>query len=364
MRSWVRPWVSVRQVGLGLALLLSWIGCGEEPPPAEPVVRPVKILELRGASAGRIREYPGEIQAAQNADIGFEVAGKLIEFPVKESQRVEIGQVLAKLDPRDYQTDLDAARASARAAKADFERYRALFRENVASKQELEKYERNYDVFEAKVASAQKAVEDAVLRAPFAGVIARKLVDDFSNVQAKEPVVTLQTGSSLEIIVAFPEQDYARIRRGATVEELNESLVADVIVSALPGQKFPAKLKEFATTADPVTRTFQATFSFDAPPDVNVLPGMTAKLVGATRQGARGASFSVPVQAAAEDEGGKPYVWLVDPQSMKARKVYVTLGELSGSSVQVTSGLVDGAWVVTSGVHQLREGMEVSREGD
>ena len=136
-----------------------------------------------------------------------------------------------------------------------------------------------------------------------------------------------------------------------------------MVVSAIPGRKFPAKLKEFATTADPTTRTFAATFSFDAPDDDNVLPGMTAKLVLVGPDAASASLYQIPVQAAVEDEGGKPYVWVVDPESMRVRQVYLTLGELTGSSVQVTSGLAGGAWVVTSGVHQLREGMEVRRAG-
>ena len=176
-------------------------------------------------------------------------------------------------------------------------------------------------------------------------------------------MVTLQTGSDLEIVVNIPEQDFARVRPGATVEELNVGLEADVVVSAIPGRKFPAKLKEFATTADPTTRTFRVTFSFDAPGDVNVVPGMTAKLEGLGRSTGANAGFRIPVQAAVEDESGQPYVWLLDPGSMKVRKVAVVLGALTGSQVEVTSGLSSGDQVVTSGVHQLQEGMEVRRMG-
>jgi RND family efflux transporter MFP subunit len=322
----------------------------------------VRILELADVAGPRIREFPGEITASQNANVAFEVSGKLVDFPVKESQHVTRGQLLAKLDPRDFEAALEAAAASTRAAKADAERYRAMFRESVASEQQLEKAERNYDVFKAREETARKAVEDTMLRAPFGGVVARKLVDDFSNVQAKEPVVTLQTGADLEIEVNFPEQDFARIPRGANVDELNRGLTADVIVSAFPGRKFPAKLKEFATTADPVTRTFAVTFSFSAPDDVNVMPGMTAKISGySAARSTEG--FAIPVEATAEDEGGRPYVWVVDPETMTVRQVYVTLGSLTGGSVEVSSGLEAGAWLATSGMHQLREGMEVRRAG-
>jgi len=347
---------------LALSLATTFVGCSEEPPVAAPIVRPVNILELGSASAGQVREFPGEIAAAQNANIGFEVSGKLIDFPVKESQRVKRGQVLAKLDPRDFQSALDAAVAISNASLADYDRYQKLFDEGVAPAQELEKAKRSYEVSKAREERAAKSLEDTQLRAPFAGVIARKVVDDFSNVQAKEPIVILQTGSALEIHVNLPEQDYVRLRPGVTVDELNEDVEADVVISAIPGRKFPAKLKEFATTADPVTRTFAVTFSFDAPSDVNVMPGMTAKLLG-VRISRDAAIFQIPVRAAVEDEAGKAYVWLVDPDSMRVRQVYVSLGELIGSSVQVTSGLEDGAWVVTSGVNQLREGMEISRVG-
>jgi len=351
-----------RAAAAALLLAATFIGCGEEPPEAAPVVRPVKILELGAASADQVREFPGEIAAAQNANIGFEVEGKLVDFPVKESQHVKRGQVLAKLDARDFKSALAAAVAMANASKADYDRYQKMFDEGATSAQQLDKALRSYEVNKAREDKAAKSLEDTELRAPFDGVIARKIVDDFSNVKAKEPVVTLQTGAALEIVVNFPEQDFARIRPGADVDELNAYIEADVVVSAVPGRKFPAKLKEFATTADPVTRTFAATFSFDAPSDVNVLPGMTAKLVGLSRD--RGeALYQIPVRAAVEDESGKAYVWLVDPDSMRVRRVYVSLGELTGSSLQVTSGLEGGAWVVTSGVHQLREGMEVRRVG-
>lgn len=355
--SWVRAatWIGVGLVGV--------VGCSDEAPPEAPAARPVRILELDGPGERTVLEYPGEISASQNADVAFEVAGRLVEFPVKESQRVERGQVLAKLDPRDYRAALDAAAAQAAAQKADWARYQALFEEDVISVQELERAKRNYEVAAAREKTAQKALEDTTLRAPFAGTVARKLVDDFANIQAKQSVVTLQTGSALEIVVNIPEQDFARIQPGATVDELNIDLVADVTVSAIPGRKFPATLKEFATTADPTTRTFRVTFSFEAPGDLNVVPGMTAKIVGRGRNLDPGGGFRIPVQAAVEDEGNRPYVWVLDPESMTVRKVPVTLGSLTGSSVEVTSGLSAGDQVVTSGVHQLQEGMEVRRMG-
>ena len=83
-------------------------GCGDKPAEQQEIVRPVKMLKLAGGGAGLLREYPGKVEALQDAEMAFEVAGKVIEFPVSEGQLVQEGDVLAKLDPRDFQATLDA----------------------------------------------------------------------------------------------------------------------------------------------------------------------------------------------------------------------------------------------------------------
>lgn len=343
-----------------VGVFLLGLACGDEPVAPEPVARPVKIIEFSDSSSGSNLEYPGEVSPATNAEVAFEVPGKLIDFPVTESQLVKKGDLLAKLDPRDYQALLDAAKASEGAARAEYSRMRAMFEKDVASQQQLDKAQREFGVFTAQVALAQKAVEDTMLRAPFDGTVARKIANDFDNVRAKQPIVLLQTGGSLEIVVNVPEKDYVGIQPGLTIEERSERADAEVVLSAIPDRSFPATLKEFSTAADPVTRTFAVTFSFAPPSDVNVMPGMTARLI---IRGTTGLSIgaSIPVQAAAEGSGGQTYVWVVDRESNEVHKTPVTLGTLTGRSVAVTAGLENGDLVVTSGVHQLREGMQVRR---
>ena len=109
--------------------------------------------------------------------------------------------------------------------------------------------------------------------------MARKLVEDFANVQAKQPVLILQDTSILEIEIAVPERDVVQSKRqDETKEQASERLKPQVIVSAVPDREFPAKIKEYATTADPVTRTFPVKLNFDKPEDLNILPGMTARV--------------------------------------------------------------------------------------
>lgn len=337
------------------------LACGEEPPPQAPVARPVKIVTLGSEGATRVLEYPGEIEASQHADLAFEVAGQVVEFPVEEGQDVQEGQVLAKLDPRDYQARLDAELARRNAARAEYERQQALFDADVASQQELERVRRDYEVNEANLRTSRKALEDTQLRAPFAGKVARKLVKDFRNVQAKEPVLILQDDSDLQIVVHVPEADLALGQPDITPAERAARIRPRVTVSSFPDRVFPATLREVATTADPATRTYAVTLHFEKPGDLNILSGMTAKVTLEVPDDVTGAGYAVPVQAVLNDQGSTPYVWRVDPETMTVGRATVTLGEVSGDHIEVTGGLDPGDQVAVSGVHRLREGMPVRR---
>jgi RND family efflux transporter MFP subunit len=349
-------------VALSLGLIVA--ACGEAPVEEAPVVRPIKMMTVGSGDAARLLEYPGEVSAVQNAELAFEVAGRIVEFLVEEGQRVEAGTMLARLDDRNYQAELDSAKAFLRKARGDFARERSIYQEDpgATTQAALETYRRAVEVSEAGYRQAEKAFEDTELRAPFSGVMARKLVDDFQNVSARDPVLILQDDSSLEIKVSVPEADLA-LGGGAGGRSLADATARFkpvVVVTTFPDRRFPARFTEFTTTADPVTRTFEATFAFENPPDVSVLPGMTAKAILTPPREASSGAVEVPVHAVAADETGAPFVWVVDPDSMRVRRTLVELGDLTGSRTGILSGLAHGDLIATSGVNHLREGMQVS----
>lgn len=335
---------------------------GEAPEPEE-VARPVKIFEVQGSGAVLTREYPGRIRAIQQADMAFEVPGKIVEFRFKEGERVEEGEMIARLDDRDYQARLDSARAQSENARVNFERAQKLFEEGALAALERDRRQTVYDTAEADLREASKAVEDTALRAPFSGVMAKKLVEDFENVRAKQTVLILQDESTLEIRVNVPERDMTGGgARNIDPEEITRRIEPRVIVSAIPDREFPARVKQISMIADPTTRTFEATFVIERPEEVSVLPGMTAKvIISAPAEAAGRSGMRIPASASVSDDQGKAFVWVVDPSSMQVRPVPVELGELSGSDVSIVSGLSDGDQIAISGVHQLREGMTVRR---
>ncbi|NOX56710.1 MAG: efflux RND transporter periplasmic adaptor subunit [Planctomycetes bacterium] len=336
-------------------------GCSEPPPEPKPPGRPVKIHVIGSLQPEATVEYPGTIRAHQTAEMGFEVAGRVIAFLVQEGDRVEKDAVLARLDPRDYQAELKVAQANLEKARADLKRSENIFKEDpgAISADEIERDRRALKVAQARLEIAQKAVSDTELRAPFAGVVARKLVDDFANVVAKQPVLILQDLSSLEIEVAVPERDFVRGKADSeTKEQVTKRLNPQVIVSALPDRTFPAVIKEYAMTADPITRTFAVKLTFENPKDVNILPGMTARVrVVVDPESA----WSVPAWAVQADENKQPYVWKVDPKTMKVAKCPVELGPLAKNRVLLKKGVKKGDMIAISGVALLREGMQVRK---
>ena len=356
-----------RRAGIAAAALFfwtaSWTACGGKEEVAvetAPIPLPVKMFTLGEGESGNAVEYPGRIQAWLHSEMAFEVSGKITEFRVVEGDRVRKGDILVRLDPRDFEADLQKARAVLAQAKADKERYEKLFAEGVASQAELDARTEHFGVSQADVTRALKALEDADLVAPFDGMVARKLVEDFENVMAKKPVLILQDVHRLKIRTAVPESDLAGRGPARSRENINQRIQAEVSVSSLPGERFPAELGELALTADPTTRTFDATFYFDPPPGVHILPGMTAKVsLRLSEPGEQ--AHAVPGSAVWSDEAGNPQVWRVDPETSTVRRTPVELGAMSGSRVEIRGGLEAGDVVVTSGVHQLEEGRLVRR---
>jgi multidrug efflux system membrane fusion protein len=332
----------------------------EEVVEVEPPPRPIKIFRLEGNLGEARPDYPGRIKAVKVVELAFEVAGRITDWNVEEGQRVEKGEVLARLDPRDYQAEVEAARARLRLAEAEYRRESKLFASGSGTQRDLDVATRSRDVSRAELRIAQKALEETKLRALFDGVIARKLVTDFRNVAAREPVLLLQDESLMEVVVDVPERDLAGAREQRTREEFNQVAKPMVELSALPGRRFPVELKELATAADPNTRTFRATFTMAKPKGIGVLSGMTAKLVLTGLETTRPDEFLLPVNAVVADSEGKPFVWQVDEETMTVTKQPVTVGAVTGGRIVVEEGLEGGEAIAMSGVHLLTEGMEVT----
>ena len=348
----------IKRLDFASVFVVALVGaCGDRSPPAEPGPAPVNTFVVGGESTAGVREYPGVLQAVQSSQLGFEVAGQIDDFPVVEGQRVARGGLLAQLDPADYAARRDAAAASRLAAEADYVRYRSLYASNVVSLQEFEVRRRNFEVADASFRIAQKAVDDTRLLAPFDGVVAMKLVPDFANVQAKQPVVLFEDPSSLEVVFDLPERDAALARRGLSLAERTEALQPTVALSAAPNQESPARFSEIAAAADPVTRTFRITLALAASEQVNMASGMTVRVrLRPSAGGAAGQTIRIPASGLGTDGEGPFVLRVVGADELTGERVRVTIGAAAGDSVDVLGGLSPGDRIVLSAVRTLAPG--------
>ena len=138
---------------LGVAMGFWLVGCNHPPVEEEPVVRPIKIHTIGSLQPAAMREYPGTIRAYQTAEMGFEVSGRVTEFLVREGDDVEQGQVLARLDARDYDATLKVAEANLAKNQADLARNVGIRRKSpgAVTQAEIDINERAVKVTEAQL---------------------------------------------------------------------------------------------------------------------------------------------------------------------------------------------------------------------
>jgi membrane fusion protein, multidrug efflux system len=372
-----RPWVFIPGAAVVVVCLTLLAACDRSPERQVEAVepRPVKMVTVGVAASVTQRSFPGTVRAARRAELAFQVSGTLTQLSVGEGQEVREGEVLAQLDQRDFENSLRSAqgqfgnvRAALESARSEYERILRIRKQDPGATSEsmVVKRREAMDRASAELESVQAAVDGArdklgytSLHAPFSGIVSRRHVENFQEVQAKEPIISLDDISSLEILVDLPESVVARINEPS--ERTGKQAPVHAEFAALPDREFPLIVKEFSTRADPKTQTFQVVFEMEKPDDVSILPGMTALIVGSAQQGVNDdGNFIIPAVAVFGDEMGVSHVWVVQPETLAVERRKIVTGELTGEAgIRVVEGLAAGETVAVSGAGQLRDGMRV-----
>ena len=341
--------------------LIDWNPEVEEPPPP---IRPLKTLVVGTMDAGVKWQYPGKVSASEEAEMAFEVAGTVQDLLVNEGDRVTAGMVLARLDPSDYTNAVKSAQAELQRSEAQLSRVKQAAKSNAVSQQEVSDAQASYDKADAEFSIRQKALADTEIKAQFDGVIARTYVKQFENVRAKAPILNLQNIQRVEIQASIPEARVALVdpeKRKAGNSDIRFTAAFDFFKD----RTFELEVKEFSTEADPVTQTYSATFVMEAPKDVTILPGMTAMVSeeGAPDQApAADGALLVPLDMVPVDGLGQYFVWVLEQGDGEVHAVTrrdVSVGEITGDSIAVASGLSKGDRIAAAGVHILVEGQQV-----
>jgi RND family efflux transporter MFP subunit len=321
-------------------------------------IRPVQVQRVVFAPADENREFAGVVRARYETDLGFRVAGKMVARLVNVGDRVRAGDVVARLDPRDLQlqvesadAELTAATSSLAQAAADELRYQNLRTRGYAAVADYERKKAAKDEAEGRVERAHRALDLAHnqlaytdLKADVDGVITATLAEAGQVVALGQAVARLAHRGEMEAVVALPETRLAEARQSD----------ASVRLWSDPNRRFSARLRELSPQADATTRTYAARFTIENPDDAVAL-GMTATVVLSRPTDTMVAK--VPL-AAILNRGAGPTVYRVDDTGVLERRP-VTMSSFNEVAALITSGLEDGDEIVTLGVQMLQAGQKV-----
>lgn len=333
----------------GVAMVLLQ-GCSEKAVEVAQVEkpRPVKVFTVVAPTAERNLKFPAVLEAARSAELTFQIPGTVNKLNALESKEVKKGYLIAQLDSRNAANQLAQAKAQFAKSEEDYQRAVRLAESDAISKSILNARKTQRDVEAASLKTQRKALADNSLRAPFSGTIARVYVKQYQNVQAKEPIVLLQS-DQVEAVINVPSSIITRMPQ-------LEPQGTHVILQAAPGQKLLAKFKEVAGQADANTQTYRVKFTFQKPKNLLVLPGMTATvetqfLVNKTTE-LKDTVASIPLSAVLV-EGEQQYVWVIG-DDMRISKRAITIAPNIGDTVSVLKGVQAGEKVVAAGVSFLQ----------
>lgn len=350
---------------LGIMLLTGLLAaCDKQTPaPTEPVIRPVKLFKVEMSEAGAIRHFPGRVEASQRADLAFRVSGTLDKLWVKEGDLVDEGKLLAQLDDTDFAINVQDKQASFDKTKRNFERAKELIVSGYISKMDYDRMESDAKQDQAALTNAKQQLDYTQLRAPFSGQIARRFVDNFEEVAAKQAIFALQGVNSLDVVINIPES-IVRNLQASKVEDRKRDIAVYAEFEGKKEHQFPLQTKEIATKADPDTQTFQVRFTMPSPKVFTVLPGMTVNVVIDFSKFTQAKPvFWIPASAVVADAVLGSQVWVLDPKTMTVSAKVVKIGRMRRNEIQVMQGLTGNEEIVSVGAAYLAQGMKVSRMG-
>ncbi|MGS2723253.1 efflux RND transporter periplasmic adaptor subunit [Porticoccus sp. GXU_MW_L64] len=345
------------------ALLL--VGCDDKKTEAEPQLRPVRTITLEQPSNMRSRTFSGSSHSSQESRLSFKVSGTIVEMAAQIGDRLQPGELIAKLDETPYRlrvqqaaASLEQAKATARSADASYQRTKDLYQNSNASRNDLDTTRAQAESTQAQQRAAQKALQLAELELSYTSLyadgdctVAELAAEVNENVGQGNLVAKVNCGDGIEATVNVPENLIANVRANDRVS---------ITFDAVPGQLFEGRVTEVGGVADGSASVFPVNVNVLQPGD-RVRAGLAAEVTFTFAEGSERSAYLLPLSAIVKGSENT-FVFIARPSGNKAavveRKV-VTLGELTEQGVQVVDGLNRGDRVITAGISVIREGQQV-----
>ncbi len=325
-----------------MLMVIFLAGCPSETPPVESP-RPVSVSMVESFDSMESKSFSGIVQERDLVRLSFRVAGQVEEIPVEEGCSVREGELLARLDSRDYRLQLEATRAEYERVIAEVKRYKELYTRKNITEIEYEKALAGEKQINAKLAAAENALNDTRLLSPFDGYVQAVYVSEKEMVDAGTLILSLVDLSVLVIETNIPPAFYILRDR---FEDFSFSS------SLFPGEDLPLELIGITAKAD-MGNLYRARFRYRPDPGCLLAPGMSVRVTMRYRPDSP-VHMRVPLSAVVE-EAGERFLWFYRDGRVMKQKVETAMVDSHGM-VGIKKGLSPGDMVVTAGNHGLADG--------
>lgn len=307
----------------------------------------VNVVDVVPSAETGTASYPAKTEAQNTTELSFKVAGTIENVLVKEGDHVSEGQVVARLDDRDYRTQLRATEAEYSQIKAECERVMAMHRERAVSDNNYDKARYGLQQISEKLTHHRNQVSDCVIRAPFSGYVDAVYRQSKETTAPGLPVLSVYSSGGVDVVINIPEREYA---------QRYDDVTYTATFSSIPGKSFPLDVKSVSAMAN-ANHVYEMHLTLtEQVPDIT--PGMTA-MVEAKREHAANQGAKVPL-GALYTEGQKSYVFLYHKNSATVKKTEVKVERIENNGYAfLSTSLENGSQVVASGVHHLQDGQKV-----
>ncbi|POR00960.1 hypothetical protein AU468_08800 [Alkalispirochaeta sphaeroplastigenens] len=352
-------------------LALALAGCSGNGNDITETPRPVRWQYAADAQETLARSFVGRTRSGSEARVSPKVAGMIQEILVDVGDDVQVGDLIARIDPEPLQLQRDAAatqlagaQAQASAARATYNRVRNLYQQELASRQDYDAARASAESAEAAVNGAQRQLELADLQlsyarvtSPFSGRVSARVANAGENIAVGHPIVLIVSQDRWEVTLSVPDSVVATIETGNP---------AEVVVSAQPGEVLTGTVSGVGGGAAAGAGTFPVTVRLHQAPEW-MRAGMVSRVQFPRAAQWEGAAVRVPSSAVAQDRDGH-FLYVIEPVDEKdehgadlarLKRVSIAIGRLLQDEVEILEGVESGQRVVTLGLNHISDGMLV-----
>lgn len=330
-----------------IATLILTVSCSQKAETATEEIKFVKVEQVADQLQNQKLVFNGKVKEKSLTTLSFRVAGPLSKLNVETGQYVEQGEVIATIDNRDYQLNLQSEKAKYDQVKGEYNRYKELYAKGKVPANSYEKLEAGYNLTEAAYKAAQNSLKDTDLKAPFAGYIYKKMTENYQTVGAGQPIVSIIDVSKLEVEISIAEN---------LLQKVQKSKIYLLDVKNANAANIPLQLISISEKAAG-DGLFKMKFCFDNIDSLDIAPGMSADVTMYCRT----QNLSTKINSAAVFHQEKQdFVWVYNNQNNTITKRKVTIGKITtDGKIEIISGLKQNEVIVTAGVNTLYDNQKV-----